>query len=116
MNLKERAKQLKRDIPAVFIALKDERTPMAAKLLAGLTIAYALSPIDLIPDFTPVLGYLGDVILLPMMIALTIKLLPKGIMEEAREKSKDIKLTDKWYYSVPIIIFWVVIIIKHHLY
>lgn len=78
--------------------------------MAFLTIAYALSPIDLIPDFIPVLGYLDDVIILPALIALTIKLLPKDIFENAKEKSKDIKLTDKWYYALPIIFFWAAII------
>ena len=63
MSLKDRAKQLKTDIPAVFLALKRKETPWHAKLLAGLTVGYALSPIDLIPDFIPVLGYLDDLIL-----------------------------------------------------
>ena len=62
MNLKERAKKLKEEIPAVFLSLKDRETPLIAKILAGITIGYALSPIDLIPDFIPVLGYLDDII------------------------------------------------------
>jgi uncharacterized membrane protein YkvA (DUF1232 family) len=73
MNLKERAKRLRADIPALLIGLKSRETPVAAKILAGITIAYALSPIDLIPDFIPVLGYLDDIILLPGLIALTIR-------------------------------------------
>lgn len=79
MNLKERARQLKIDIPAVFLSLKSKETPVLAKLVAGITVAYALSPIDLIPDFIPVLGYLDDVITLPVLIALTIKLIPSVI-------------------------------------
>lgn len=63
MNLKERAGKLKSDVPALTMALKDARTPPAAKTLAGITVAYALSPIYLIPDFVPVLGYLDDVVL-----------------------------------------------------
>ena len=74
MDLKVRAKKLKTDIPALFLALKDDNTPIIAKIFAGLTVAYALSPVDLVPDFIPVLGYLDDVILLPMLVALTIKL------------------------------------------
>ncbi|WP_309446461.1 YkvA family protein [Desulfosporosinus nitroreducens] len=62
MNLKERTRQLKTVILAVFLSLKSKDTPTIAKILAGITIAYALSPIDLIPDFIPVLGYLGNVI------------------------------------------------------
>ena len=67
MNLKERARILKTDIPAVFIAMKKKETPILAKIAAGLTIAYALSPIDLIPDFIPVIGYLDDILLLPAL-------------------------------------------------
>ena len=63
MSLKERARKLKNDIPAVFLALKDKETPLLAKVLAGITVAYTLSPIDFIPDWIPVLGYLDDVIL-----------------------------------------------------
>ena len=74
MDLKARAKKLKTDIPALFLALKDDNTPIIAKIFAGITVAYALSPVDLVPDFIPVLGYLDDVILLPMLVALTIKL------------------------------------------
>ena len=72
MNLKERAGKLKSDIPAVFLALKDVETPWFTKLLAAITVGYALSPIDLIPDFIPVLGYLDDIIVLPALIALTV--------------------------------------------
>lgn len=77
MDLKERAKKLKIDIPAVFIALKKESTPKSAKVLSWLIIAYALSPIDLIPDFIPILGYLDDLILLPTLIAIAIKWIPE---------------------------------------
>ena len=79
INLKERARKLKQDIPTVFLCLKDSDTPVIAKVLAALTVGYALSPVDLIPDFIPVLGYLDDVILLPALIALTVKLIPKGV-------------------------------------
>ena len=59
MNIKERAKKLKSDIPAVFIALKDKDTPLLAKIVAGITVGYALSPVDLIPDFIPFFGLSG---------------------------------------------------------
>src|SRR5574344_1601279 len=81
INIKERAAKLKSDIPAVFIAMKDKDTPVIAKVFAGLAVAYALSPIDLIPDFIPVLGYLDDVIILPALVALTIKYIPKNVWE-----------------------------------
>ena len=114
MNLKERAKKLKTDIPAVFLALKHEKTPVGAKILAALTVAYALSPIDLIPDFIPVIGYLDDLLLLPVMVAWTVKLIPPEVMEECRHKSEglwDNGKPKKWYYAIPIIIFWLAIFI-----
>lgn len=68
MNIRQRADNLKTDVPAVFLALKDKRTPAMAKIFAALTVAYALSPVDLVPDFIPVLGYLDDVIILPALV------------------------------------------------
>lgn len=109
MDLKQKAKQLKTDTPAVLIALKDKRTPLLAKILAAITIGYALSPIDLIPDFIPVLGYLDDVIILPLMIALTIKCIPLYVWEESRAKAAGYTITDKsknWYYAIPIVLLW----------
>ncbi len=114
MNIKERAAKLKIDIPAVFIAMKKKETPVIAKITAGITLAYALSPIDLIPDFIPVLGYLDDIILLPALVALTVKLIPAEILAECRNESenmwKDGK-PKKWYYAVPIVVIWAIIII-----
>ncbi len=113
MDLKERAKKLKSDIPAVFLSLKDKDTPLAAKILAALTVGYALSPIDLIPDFIPVLGYLDDLILLPLMVAMTIRLIPKDVWERNREIAKDLWKDGKpkrWYYAIPIVLFWLLIL------
>lgn len=113
MDLKERAKKLKTDIPAIFLALKDKETPLAAKIFAWCTVAYALSPIDLIPDFIPILGYLDDVILLPALVVLTVKLIPEDIMERNRRPSAEIWKNGKpkkWYYSIPIILIWLLII------
>lgn len=113
MNLKKRAKQLKKDIPAVFLALKHKQTPVIAKVVAGITVGYALSPIDLIPDFIPILGYLDDLILLPALAAITIKLIPKEVMRECREKSENLWADGKpkkWYYAMPIVLFWLVIV------
>lgn len=113
MNIKEKSKQIKNNISAVYIALKDERTPLYAKIVAGLTVGYALSPIDIIPDFIPILGYLDDVIILPFLILLSMKLIPKNIMEESKEKAKNIwkdGKPERWYYAIPIIIIWLLII------
>ena len=114
MDLKLRAKQLKNDVPALFLALKDKDTPVLAKVFAGITVAYALSPIDLIPDFIPVLGYLDDVLLLPFLVALTIKLIPREILEENRRQSEDLwkdGKPKKWYYAIPIVLIWLVIVV-----
>ena len=113
MNLKERARKLKTDIPALFLALKDKETPIVAKVLAGITVAYALSPIDLVPDFIPVLGYLDDVILLPMLIVVTIKFIPENVLERCRKQSEGMwkeGKPKKWYYAIPIVLIWLVII------
>lgn len=112
-TIKQKANYLKETIPALFLALKRADTSILAKVLAGITVAYALSPIDLVPDFIPVLGYLDDLIILPLLAALTIKCIPDEIMEtcraEARDMWKDGK-PKKWYYALPIIIFWGVVV------
>ena len=78
------AKALKRDIVALWLAARDPRVPLTAKLVAGAVAAYALSPIDLIPDFIPVLGYLDDLILVPVGILIAIRLMPATLMSEFR--------------------------------
>lgn len=114
MSLKEREKKLKSGVPALALALKDAETPILAKILAGITVAYALSPVDLIPDFIPVLGYLDDVILLPALAALTIKLIPPSVFERCRDKAEDMWQNGKpkkWYYAIPIVFIWMIITI-----
>lgn len=114
MNLKQRAKQLKIDIPAIFIALKKKETPFLAKFFAALTIIYALSPIDLIPDFIPILGYLDDLIILPLFISLTIKFIPKELFQKCRDESIGMWANGKpkkWYYAIPFIIIWLLVIL-----
>ncbi len=78
------AKSLKRDIAALWLAARDKRVPWYAKLVAGAVAAYALSPVDLIPDFIPVLGYLDDLIIVPLGIMLAIRLIPPELMAELR--------------------------------
>ena len=114
MTLKERAEKLKTDIPALFLALKDSRTPVSAKIFAAVTVVYALSPIDLIPDFIPVLGYLDDAILLPLLMALTLKFIPKDVFESCRVQALQMwpdGKPAKWYYALPVLVFWAVIVI-----
>ena len=110
-SLKQRARLLKRDTLAIWYAAKDKRTPWYARALAVLVAAYALSPLDLIPDFIPVLGYLDDLVLIPAGIALTIKMVPTAVMADARiaaEKSLAKPVT--WWMTVLIILVWLAII------
>jgi len=84
-----------------------------AKILIIITVGYALSPIDLIPDFIPILGYLDDLIILPFLIFWSIKLIPKEVMDECKEQAKDLwkdGKPKKWYYAIPIIVIYILII------
>lgn len=82
-RLKDRARHLKREVAALGLAVQDARTPWVARILAAAVIAYAFSPVDLIPDFIPVLGYLDDLIIIPAGIALAIRLIPAEVMADA---------------------------------
>ena len=113
MRLKERANKLKKDVPAVFLALKDKDTPVIAKMLAAIAVAYALSPVDLIPDFIPVLGYIDDVILLPTLVAITVKLIPKDVWVRCQAESVNMwenGKPKKWYFARPIVMLWLLVI------
>lgn len=83
------AKALKRDVVALWIAARDARVPLSAKITAGAVAAYALSPVDLIPDFIPALGYLDDLIIVPLGIMLAIRLVPADLMREFRMEAAE---------------------------
>lgn len=111
--MKDKLKKLRRDVPAVFLAMKKAETPWYAKLFAALAVGYALSPIDLVPDFIPVLGYLDDLLIIPLLVALTVRFIPSSVWEQCRAESADMwkdGKPKKWYYAVPIIAFWLIII------
>lgn len=95
-RLKMWARALRRDVLAPWLAARDRRTPWAARLLAAVVAAYALSPFDLIPDFMPVLGYLDDLLLVPAGIWMTVRLIPAPLMAELRSKAA----THKWPVSL----------------
>jgi uncharacterized membrane protein YkvA (DUF1232 family) len=106
---KTKSKQLKTEIVALYLASKHPGTPWYAKVLAALIIGYALSPIDLIPDFIPVVGYLDDIILVPAGIALLIKIIPGDILEECRAKGQSDPVNRKsknWVAGVIIVLIW----------
>ncbi len=83
-DLKRRARALRSELGALSLAARDPRTPPIAKVVAAATLAYALSPIDLIPDFVPVLGLLDDLILVPLGLALALRLIPPEVLADAR--------------------------------
>lgn len=84
--LRQRARRLKTDAHILYFAIRDARTPWYVKICAGLIVAYALSPIDLIPDFIPILGYLDELLLLPLGISLVIKLVPDTVLIDCKAK------------------------------
>jgi uncharacterized membrane protein YkvA (DUF1232 family) len=112
MKWKEKVKQLKTEVYVLFLALKDRRTPWYAKALAVVVVAYALSPVDLIPDFIPVLGYLDDLILVPAGIYLVFKMIPDEILEEHRRKARTgtIDSRTKWIAAAVVILIWLLIV------
>lgn len=88
-KLRSWARSLRREIYALYLATRDPRTPWYAKAFAACVVAYALSPIDLIPDFVPILGYLDDLILLPIGLYFAIKLIPDEVMKDSRIRAGD---------------------------
>ena len=112
-NLKIRAKNLKTEITAIYYAYHNPKTKLLPKILILITIGYALSPIDLIPDFIPVLGYLDDLLVVPALISLTLKIMPKEIMDESREKARKEPLTlrKNWFFAILFILIWVILLI-----
>ena len=104
----EKVRLLKRETLTIYACLKDKRTPIIAKIFAGITVAYLLSPIDLIPDFIPVLGILDDLILVPLLIKITISLIPDALYQEIKAKvnSEEI-LQKKWYLAIPVILIYI---------
>jgi uncharacterized membrane protein YkvA (DUF1232 family) len=87
---KARARQLKTEVYALYLAYKDVRTPWYAKVFTAVVVGYAFSPIDLIPDPIPILGYLDDLVLIPLGAYLAVKMIPPQVMEESRAKAKEV--------------------------
>ena len=120
-KIKEWAKILKHDVLTLWFALKNPETPRLAKLIAFVAVTYALSPIDLIPDFIPILGYLDDFILIPIFVWISLKIIPHSVVYESRLKAKEwLMVNDKKPKSyvglfiilgIWLLIFWMAI--KH---
>jgi uncharacterized membrane protein YkvA (DUF1232 family) len=109
---KQRVRQLKQEQLAIYIACKDPRVPWYARVFAGFVVAYALSPIDLIPDVIPILGYLDDLILVPLGIILVLKMIPPAVLAECREKAEAAMNQDKptsWIAAIVIVAIWLLL-------
>ncbi|HSC87056.1 MAG TPA: DUF1232 domain-containing protein [Polyangiaceae bacterium] len=102
--VKDWARRLKRDVVAVYFAARNPRAPVLARCLAALVAAYALSPIDLIPDFIPVLGYLDDLLLVPLGLMLVIRMLPPDVLAASREQANAILARPRSYVAAGLVI------------
>ena len=107
-SFKEKARQLKTDIYALSLAYKDPRVPLHAKIFVAVVVAYALSPIDLIPDFIPILGYIDDLIIIPVGIYLSLKMIPREVLLECRKKAQSAPIDNKtkWIAALGIVLMW----------
>ncbi len=116
MNLKKRLNNLahwaKQTIGTLYCISKHPETPRLAKITALIALAYALSPIDLIPDFIPLLGYLDDLVILPLLVGLAIRLVPKSLLKACETEAREhpVRLKKQWGAAVIIILLWIGII------
>lgn len=109
-GLRRWAREVKRDVIALYLAARDPRVPWMAKAVAACVVAYALSPIDLIPDFIPVLGYLDDAILVPLGILLAVRLVPVKVMAELRKAAdRRAALPRSRAAAVAVIVAWIAV-------
>jgi uncharacterized membrane protein YkvA (DUF1232 family) len=107
---KARARQLKTELLALYLAYKDPRTPWYARIFAAVVVGYAFSPIDLIPDPIPILGYLDDLLLVPLGVYLALKMIPTQVMAESREKATELVAQGKPVNKVAaavIVLIWI---------
>ena len=109
-QIQAKIKACKTALPALYKAFKDPRTPNLARFLCFLTVGYALSPMDLIPDFIPILGALDDLLLLPLMITAAIKLIPAEVWQECQAQAQALP-PKQLRYAVPIALFWLAVLL-----
>jgi len=109
-RVKSWARGIKRDVVTVYFAARDPNAPLLARVLAGLVAAYALSPIDLIPDFIPVLGYLDDLLIVPLGLLLVIRLMPDEVLINARSKADALLARPRsWLAAMCFVAIWLVL-------
>ena len=106
---RRRVRELKREVEALAIALRDPRTPWTARLFVVLVVAYALSPIDLIPDFIPVLGMLDELLLLPLVLWIALRLIPADVLAEARTRATGRRLASSRAAAVVVVLVWLAV-------
>ena len=108
---KQQVRKLKKETLALYLACKDSRVPWYARALAAVVVAYALSPIDLIPDIIPVIGYLDDLILVPLGIALVVRMIPPDVLAECREKAEAMAQTTPTsrIAAVVVVLIWLLL-------
>lgn len=111
-NWKQQVRKLKQETYAIYLACKDSRVPWYARALAAIVVAYALSPIDLIPDVIPIIGYLDDLILVPLGIILVVRMIPPVVLQECREQAQTAtsqSIPKSWMAAVVIIAIWILL-------
>jgi len=112
-QLRKRARYLKAETFALYLAARHPGTPWYAKLFVAAIVAYALSPIDLIPDFVPILGYLDDLVLIPLGVTLAIKMIPPTVMSECRERAREVMANGKPVSRLAgavIVLIWLILV------
>lgn len=111
---KKKSGQIRVEIYALYLAYREPRVPLHAKIFAALVVGYAFSPIDLIPDIIPILGYLDDLVLIPLGVALAIKMIPPDVMDECRARSRELMAAGKpknLMAAIVIVAIWILIAI-----
>jgi uncharacterized membrane protein YkvA (DUF1232 family) len=112
-KLKQKARALKKEVFVLYLAYQNPQTPWYAKLFAMIVVAYAFSPIDLIPDFIPVLGYLDDLVLIPLGVSLALKMIPENVLHSARQEAEQRINQERqanWIAGGLIIVIWLIVI------
>lgn len=110
IKLRRSADGIRTEIHALYLAVRDPRTPWYARLLGACVVAYALSPIDLIPDFIPAVGYLDDLLLVPAGLWIVRLMIPHPVLAEARQRARQVQIKGKWIGLVIILVVWVAVI------
>lgn len=112
--MKTKARSIKQGVFILYLSYQDPRVPWYAKLFAMLVVAYAFSPIDLIPDFIPILGYLDDLIIVPLGISIALKMIPEPVLKDYRDKAEAMRENGKpknWVTGILFIVIWIILAI-----